>query len=72
MTGFGASIGISWTMILFKQSAPRSRQITTPTPHHSMITGGVLFLTPNQQCQSTEGKCCDVHAVIDETVHGEC
>jgi len=37
--------GISWTIC--KQSAPRSRQITTPTPHD--------FLTPNQQCQSTEG-----------------
>jgi len=28
----------------------------TPTPHHSMFTGQVLFLTPNQQCQSTEGE----------------
>jgi len=28
---------------------------TTPTPHHSMFTGQMLFLTPNQQCQSTEG-----------------
>ena len=27
--------GISWTIC--KQSAPRSRQITTPTPHHSII-----------------------------------
>ena len=39
-----------------KQSAPCSRQITTPTPCHSMFTGRMLFLTPNQQCQSTEGK----------------
>ena len=46
--------GISWTVC--KQSAPRSRQITKPTPHHSMFTGRMLFLTPNQQCQSTEGK----------------
>jgi len=36
-------------------SAPRSRQITTPTPHHSIIAGRVLFLTLNQQYQSTEG-----------------
>ena len=43
--------GISWTMC--KQSAPSSRQITTPTPHHSMFTGRMLFLTPSQQCQST-------------------
>ena len=35
--------------------APRSRQITTPTPHHSIFTGRMPFLTPNQQCQRTEG-----------------
>jgi len=46
--------GISWT--IRKQSAPRSRQITTQTPHHSIFTGQMLFLTPSQQCQSTEGK----------------
>ena len=45
--------GISWTIC--KQSAPRSRQITTPTPRHSVFTGRMLFLAPNQQCQSTEG-----------------
>jgi len=46
-------IGISWTIC--KQSAPCSRQITIPTPHHSIFTGQMPFLTPNQQCQSTEG-----------------
>jgi len=46
--------GISWTTC--KQSAPRCRQITTPTPHHSIFTGWILFLMHNQQCQSTEGK----------------
>jgi len=45
--------GISWT--IYKQAAPRSRQITTPTTHHSIFTGQMLFLTPNQQCQSTGG-----------------
>ena len=44
----------SWTIC--KQSAPHSRQITT-TPHHSISTGRMLFLTPNQQCQSTGGWC---------------
>jgi len=38
-----------------KQSAPRSRQITKPTPHHSIFKGRMLFLMPNQHCQSTEG-----------------
>jgi len=45
--------GISWTIC--KQSMPRSKQITTPTPYRSIFTGRMLFLTPNQQCQSTEG-----------------
>ena len=48
--GFGDGSGISWTIC--KQSALRSRQTTTPTPHYSMSTGRMLFLTPNQQCQS--------------------
>jgi len=46
--------GISWTIC--KQSAPHSRQITTPTPHHSIFTGPMPFLIPIQQCQSTKGK----------------
>jgi len=49
----GDGSGISWTIC--KQSAPRSRQTTTPTLHHSIFTGWMLFLMPNQQCQSTEG-----------------
>jgi len=43
---------ISWTICI--QSAPHSRQITTPAAHHSIFTGQMLFLTPNQQCQSIE------------------
>jgi len=46
--------GISWTIC--KQSAPRSRQRTTPTPHHSIFTVRMLFLMPKQQCESTAGK----------------
>ena len=45
--------GISWAIC---KSAPRSRQITTPAPYHSVFfTGRVPFLSPNQQRQSTEG-----------------
>ena len=40
--GYG---GISSTIC--KQSAPRSGQITTSTPHHSIFTGQMLFLMPN-------------------------
>jgi len=53
MIGFWDGSGISWTTC--KQSAPRSRQITTPTSYHSIFTGRMFFLTPNQQCQSNEG-----------------
>jgi len=45
--------GISGTIC--KQSASLSEQITTPTPSHSVITGQMLFLMFNRQCQSTEG-----------------
>jgi len=47
MMGFWDDSGISWTIC--KQSAPHSRETTTPTPHHSMFTDRMLFLTPNQQ-----------------------
>jgi len=43
--------GISWTIC--KQSASRSRQITSPAPHRSIFTGWMLFLMPSQQYQST-------------------
>ena len=44
--------GISWAIC---KSAPPSRQITMPAPHHSVFTGRMPFLPPNQQHQSTEG-----------------
>ena len=44
--------GISWAVC---KPAPRSRQITTPAPHHSVFTGRMPFLLPDQQRQSTEG-----------------
>jgi len=48
--------GISWAAC---KSAPRSRQTTIPAPHHSVFTGWMPFLMPNQQRQSTEGKSTD-------------
>ena len=44
--------GIRWSIC---KSAPRSRQITTPAPHHSAFTGQMPFLPLNKQRQSTEG-----------------
>ena len=44
--------GISWAIC---KSAPHSRQITMPAPHHSLFIGWMPFLLPNQQRQRTEG-----------------
>ena len=41
-----SGVGISWAIC---KSAPCSRQITTPAPHHSVFTGRMPFLPPNQQ-----------------------
>jgi len=30
------------------------KQVTMPTPHHSISTGQIPFVSPNQQCKSTE------------------
>jgi len=55
MMGFGDGSGISWTIC--KQSALRSRQMTTPTPHHPIFTGRMLFLTPmNHPTNSVNGR----------------
>ena len=62
MTRFWSGSGISWT--IRKQYASCSRQITTTTPHHSIFTGQMLFLTPNQQCQSTEGTKTQLYMYI--------
>ena len=42
--------GISWTIC--KQSAPHSRQITTPTPHHSIFTGQMLLRRPTNSVKA--------------------
>jgi len=38
--------GICWVIC---KSAPHPRQITMPAPHHSVFTGRMPFLPPNQQ-----------------------
>jgi len=50
--------GINWAIC---KSAPRSRQITTPAPHHS-FTGRMPFLLSNQQHQSC-CCCCSIKAL---------
>jgi len=51
---------VSWVSWVICKSAPRCRQITTPAPHHSVFTGRMPFLPPNQQRQSTEGKSLSI------------
>ena len=46
--------GITWAIC---KSAPRSRQTTTPAPHHSVFYRADA-LPAAQPCQSTEGKQC--------------
>ena len=48
-----------------KLFAPCCRQITTPVPHHSVFTGRMSFLPPNQQRQSSEGRDCSHWGVFN-------
>jgi len=45
--------GIIW--IIYK-SALCPKEMTMPAPHYSVFTSWMLFLLPNQQRQSTEGR----------------
>ena len=57
-----ASVVLAMGLCLCK-SAPCSRQITMPAPHHSVFTGRMPFLLPNQQHQSTEGFCVHTNTI---------
>ena len=46
-----------------QKNASRSRQMTISTPHHSISTGRMLFLTPNQQCLSTDGTVVELNCL---------
>ena len=61
---------ISWTIC--KHSEPRSRQITTATPHCSIFTCQMHFLTPNLQCQSTEGLNHCKHSIATQCTGTAC
>ena len=62
--GFWDGSGIRWT--IRKQSAPRSRQITTSTRHHSSFTAGCSSWRPT----SSEGKRCQQKASRKTPVPG--
>ena len=55
--------GIRWAIC---KSAPRCRQITVP--HHSVFTGRIPFLPPNQQRQSTEGNVQPTTEAVNSTL----
>ena len=42
--------------------------ITTPAPHHSVFTGRLPFLPPNQQRQSTESTEC-ANLLLNSMIH---
>jgi len=49
-------LGQQWHQLDHMQTICTSLQTdTTRTSHRSIFTGWMLFLTPNQQCQSTKG-----------------
>ena len=52
----GNGSNVSWTIC--KQCAPHSRQITTPTPHSSIFTGWMFFLTPTSSVKALGGVDC--------------
>jgi len=62
--GFWDGSGISWTIC--KQSAPRSRQITTPTPHHSSDIHIVIWLKQFKCDSGAKAKCDSVLTLAPE------
>jgi len=44
-----------WHQLGHMQVCTSLQTDNTPAPHHSVFTGRVSFLPPNQQRQSTEG-----------------
>jgi len=46
------------------QSAPDSRQITTPTAHQLIFTGRMLLQMSNQQCQKMKANYTTLGALL--------
>ena len=45
----------SWDAVASAEPYANNLHLDPDNNHHSIFTGRMLFLTPNQQCQSTEG-----------------
>jgi len=55
---------MQWHQLDHMQTICTSLQTTTPTPHHSIFVGRMLFLMPNQQCQSNEIKLVKMQSAV--------
>ena len=53
-----------WLQLGHMQVCTLLQTDTTPAPHHSVFTGRMPFLPPNQQCQSTEGQNTAINCSI--------
>jgi len=60
--------GISWAIC---KSAPHPRQITMPAPHHSVFTGRMPFLLPNEQRQLHYGNPVNNELSFGVILYGE-
>jgi len=54
MMGFGDAVAAAGPYANSLHLATE-REITAPTPNHSIFTGQMLFPTPNKQCKHTKG-----------------
>jgi len=54
---YDGSGGDNWSYKSCKAPLNRHHQQTNT----QLLTGRMPFLSPNQKCQSTEGKCCEKH-----------
>ena len=54
----GEVLGWQWTIC--KQSAPRCRQMTTPTPHHSIFIGQCSSWCPNNSIKALLGSISEL------------
>jgi len=55
-------------IVMYRKRPALSRQITSPISHHSVFTGRIPFLLPNQQRQSisfTQNSSCHAHIHLD-------
>ena len=62
--------GISWTIC--KSFSTCCRQITTPVPHHSVFTGQIPFLLPNQESQRLKAFWVTKMLLVWRKVTGTC